>query len=113
MQQDILVAHPARAFLTLRARPVSYVDQGGYAVILGPILVFNENGEGLDDNRSWELRPKGAEKLFSAFQHCKIQRDAGMVFVHEAGQNRPALACAILRVLADESLESLFAWQMR
>jgi hypothetical protein len=51
------------------------------------------------------LRPEGAEKLFSAFQHGQIQCDVQIVFVLEPGQNRPALTCAILRVLAEQSFE--------
>ena len=104
-QQDILVANLARIFLALRTRPVGYVDQRGDAIILGPILVLNETGEGLDDKGSWLLGPEGAEKLFSAFQHCRLKRDVRIVFALEPGQNRPALAGAILRVLTDESFE--------
>src|SRR3954471_5524025 len=62
-QQDILVADPARILLTLGTRPVGDVDQRRDAIVLGPVLVLNETGEGLDNERSRPLRPEGAEKL--------------------------------------------------
>ncbi|UPJ63674.1 hypothetical protein [Bradyrhizobium sp. 191] len=100
-QQGVLVANPARILLAL---PVGYVDQRGYAIIFAPVLVLNETGQGLDDKRFWMLRTKGAEKLFSASQHCQVQRDLRIVFVLESGQDRPALARAI-RVPVQESFE--------
>jgi hypothetical protein len=89
------------------ALSVGDVDQRRDAIVLGPVPVLNETGEGLDQERSRPLRPEGAEKLSSVLRHGQIQRDVRIAFVREPGQDRPALAGAVFRVLAEERFEFL------
>ena len=95
-KQDILVAYLARILLALRARPVGYVDHRGDAIILGPVLVLDETGEGLDHDRLRLLDPEGAALL--AELTFEALKDDGLDYVGGLEMGAVPLAGAIAQL---------------
>src|SRR3981081_3322852 len=90
LEEKILIAQLACHFFALRSGAGRHVNKRCYAIILRAVLVLDEAGICLNDDRPRLVALKRSQKLFAALlKHRLLERNLRIILFFIVGQDRP------------------------